>query len=575
MFGIFKKLFGTAQGRLVKKYYRLVKQINVLEKGLQALSDDEIKAKTKEFQERFQNGETLDDLLPEAYAVVKNTCRRLLGTDIHISGYDQKWDMVPYDVQLLGAIAMHDGSLAEMQTGEGKTLTATLPLYLNALSGKPVHLVTVNDYLAQRDCEWDGAIFNWLGLRSAALTNQTPPNLRKELYDSDIVFGTASEFGFDYLRDNSMAQSADEQCQRGHFFAIVDEVDSILIDEARTPLIISGPTNDSKQMYDVLREPVATVVRVQRDLCNKFATEGRKALDTLGLLDEGEDRKKLTKEQVKEADAAFRNLWLVNKGNPQNKVLRRIRENPDLRAELDKLDVYFYAEPNKEEKMKTLAELYLIVDEKASEYELTDKGIHYWVESQAGVSETDFTMLDLGHEYGKIDEIPDLDEQAVMQKKVEIREEDAGRKERAHNLRQMLRAHLLMEKDIDYIVEDDKIIIIDENTGRPQPGRRFSDGLHQAIEAKEGVKIQGETQTYATITLQNYFRLYDKLSGMTGTAMTEANEFKEIYKLEVLAIPTHRKCVRADADDEIYMTEREKYNALINDIRKVHEQGRP
>ena len=483
--------------------------------------------------------------------------------------------MIPYDVQILGGISMHYGAIAEMQTGEGKTITAAMPLYLNALSGKPVHLVTVNDYLAKRDCDWIGAIFRFVGLRVESLTNDVPPNLRKELYNADIVYGTASEFGFDYLRDNSMAQSKEEQCQRGYFFAIVDEVDSILIDEARTPLIISGPTNDSKQMYDVLSNPVTTVVRQQRDLCSKLATDARKILDKYEQFDEGETKKKLTKAEEKEVSDAMRKLWLVAKGNPQNKILKRAKEHPDLRADLDKLDIYFYAEQNKEEKVKTLAELYLIVDEKSSEYELTDKGIHYWAESQGDASEGDFTMLDLGHEYALIDEIPNLDEQEQLQKKVNLREEDARRKERAHNLRQMLRAHLLMEKDVDYIIDEGKIVIIDENTGRPQPGRRFSDGLHQAIEAKEGVKIQGETQTYATITLQNYFRQYDKLAGMTGTAMTEANELKEIYKLDVLAIPTHKKCIRKDADDEIYMTEREKYNALLKDIEKIHAEGRP
>lgn len=575
MFGLFKKIFGTAQGRLVKKYARLVKKINLVEEELQKLSDDEVRAKSNELKERHANGESLDSLLIEAYAVVKNVCRRLVGTEVHVSGYNQKWDMVPFDVQLIGGIAMHYGSIAEMQTGEGKTLTASLPLYLNALSGNPCHLVTVNDYLAQRDCEWNGSIFRWLGMRTEALTNQTPAQARRELYLADIVYGTASEFGFDYLRDNSMAQSAGEQSQRGHFFAIVDEVDSILIDEARTPLIISGPTNESKQMYEELQNPVEAVVKVQRDLCGKLATDSRKVLEKFHLLEEEQEKKKLSKSDQKEVDKAFRNLWLVNKGTPNNKILRRIKENPDLRAELDKLDVYFYADPNKEERHKILADLYLIIDEKASEYELTDKGIQYWVESAKGTSENDFTMLDLGHEYALVDAIEGLDEQEQMKRKVALREEDSSRKERSHNLRQMLRAQLLMEKDVDYIVEDDKIVIIDENTGRPQPGRRFSDGLHQAIEAKERVKIQGETQTYATITLQNYFRLYDKLAGMTGTAMTEAIEFKDIYKLEVIAIPTHRKCVRVDEDDEIYMTEREKYNAIISDIQKIHGEGRP
>jgi len=574
MFAIFKKIFGTAQGRLVKKYGRLVKKINAAEEGLKPLSDAEVKAKTEEFRERLKKGETLDDLLVEAYAVVKNVCRRLVGTEVHVSGYNQAWDMVPYDVQMIGAIAMHEGSIAEMQTGEGKTLTSAMPLYLNALSGGSVHLVTVNEYLVQRDCEWIGAIFKWLGLTVAFLSNGASPDEKKAAYRSDIVYGTASEFGFDYLRDNSMAQSADEQCQRGHTFAIVDEIDSILIDEARTPLIISGPTGESRQMYEELRESVSVIVRQQRNLCNKLATDARKVLEKFGQLAEGDERKKLSKEEDKEVKEAFKKLWLVSKGTPHNKVLTRLKENPDLRVEVEKWDIYFHSEPNKEERLQVLAELYMIVDEKASEYELTDRGIEFWAENEGGES-NDFTMVDLVDEYATIDESTELSDQEKMDKKVAIREEDGRRKEKAHNLRQMLRAHLLMEKDVDYIVDDGKIVIIDENTGRPQPGRRFSDGLHQAIEAKEGVKVQGETQTYATITLQNYFRLYDKLAGMTGTALTEANEFKEIYKIEAIAIPTHRPCIRTDQDDEIYMSEREKYSAIITEIRKIHEQGRP
>lgn len=570
MLGILKKIFGTAQERTLKKYRKLVKEVNIWDERLKALSDEELRNKTLEFKERIGKGETLDALLPEAYAVVKNACRRMCGTDVHVSGYNQKWDMVPYDVQILGAISMHYGAIAEMQTGEGKTLTSSMPLYLNALSSQSVHLVTVNDYLAQRDSEWIGPIFRWLGLTVGVITNQTPHHLRKATYASDIVYGTSSEFGFDYLRDNSMAQSKEEQCQRDHFFAIIDEVDSILIDEARTPLIISGPSSVSRQMYDLLKDDVAQIVRLQRDLSNRLATDARKTLDTLGRTEEAVDLPKLSKDQIEEENQAYKKLWLVAKGMPQNKILKKIKENPELRANIEKWDVYYYAEPNKEERTEALSELYIIVDERANEYELTDKGIHAW-----GSDQNDFVMLDLGYEYLQIDADHSLSEEDKMLKKVALREEDSKRKERAHNLRQLFRAHLLMEKDVDYIIADGKIVIIDENTGRPQPGRRFSDGLHQAIEAKEGLAIQGETQTYATITLQNYFRMYKKLSGMTGTALTEANEFKEIYKLDVLAIPTHRKCVRKDFDDEIYMTEREKYNAIVKDIQETHAKGRP
>lgn len=574
MFHLIKKIFGTAQSRQIKNYQKITRQINAIEKGYQTLSDKDAREKVTEFKSRLKNGENLDALLPEAYALVKNVCRRLCGTEIHISGYDQKWDMIPYDVQLIGAIAMHFGSIAEMQTGEGKTLTASMPLFLNALTEKPVHLVTVNDYLASRDCEWTGAIFRWLGLTVKSLTNSVPPHERKELYQADIVYGTASEFGFDYLRDNSMAHSLDQQCQRGYYFAIIDEVDSILIDEARTPLIISGPAAQSRQMYDELKNDVSRIVRLQQDHCNKLASDARKILENLGCLEETEEQKKLTKEENKSYQEAFRKLWLVAKGTPHSKILKRLKENPDLRSEMEKWETYFHAEPNKDERHEMLAELYIIVDERASEYELTDKGIHAWA-GEREEAQDDFLMLDLGHEYAKIDENPAFSDQEKMQKKMALREEDSRRKERSHNLRQLFRAHLLMEKDVDYIVQDKKIVIIDENTGRPQPGRRFSDGLHQSIEAKESVSIQQETQTYATITLQNYFRMYDKLAGMTGTAMTEANELKEIYKIDVLEIPTHKKCIRKDADDEIYMSEREKYNAIIKDIIEVHEKGRP
>jgi preprotein translocase subunit SecA len=575
MFGFLKKLFGTAQERLVKKYFKIVPEINAWEQKYQALSDEELKLKTQEFRKRYQKGESLEMLLPEAYAVVKNACRRLCGVEVHVFGYNQKWDMVPYDVQLVGGIAMHYGSIAEMQTGEGKTLTATLPLYLNTLSCKSVHLVTVNDYLAERDCIWMGTIFRFLGLTTGALTNSVPPHMRKEVYQCDIVYGTASEFGFDYLRDNSMAASKEEQVQKDHTFAIIDEIDSILIDEARTPLIISGPVPDSRQMYDTLKDASAHLVKMQKELCNKLASDAKKALESTPWLKEGEDKnRKFTKEESHFAEEGFKKLWLVSKGTPQNKLLKRFKEDPDFRSEMDNWDIYYYSDQNKQEKIEALSELYVIIDERSSEYELTDKGMNAWTECVGGEL-SDFVMIDMGGEYAKIDQNKGLSEEDKVQKKIAIGDEDMKRKERAHNLRQLLRAHLLMEKDVDYIVQEGKIVIIDENTGRPQPGRRFSDGLHQAIEAKENVSIQKETQTYATITLQNFFRMYDKIAGMTGTAMTEAGEFKEIYKLEVLAIPTHCPCKRQDFNDEVYMTEREKYAAILKEIKEMHEKGRP
>lgn len=577
MLGWIKKIFGSAHDRLLSKYSKVVEEVNRWDAQFSQLSDADLKAKTTEFKERLKKGEALDKLLPEAYAVVKNACRRLGGMDIHVSGYDQKWDMVPYDVQILGGIAMHYGAIAEMQTGEGKTLTEVMPLYLNALTGKPVHLVTVNDYLAKRDCEWVGTILRWLGLTTASLTNQVPTEQRKALYSSDVVYGTASEFGFDYLRDNSMAMSKETQVQRGYYFAIIDEADSILIDEARTPLIISGPVPDSRQMYDELKGGVAELVRNQRDVCNRWASDARKVIEalTVGPEESGSTAPKKDKKQQEALQEAYRKLWLVSKGTPRNKILRRLKEDPDNRAAIDKWDLYYHAEQNKEERTFALAELFMIVDEKSNEYELTDKGIHAWGLLAAGGGVEDFLMLDISEEYLKIDEDPELDEGQKMTRKLAVREEDARRKERSHNLRQLLRAHLLMDRDIDYILDHQKVVIIDENTGRAQPGRRFSDGLHQAIEAKEGVEIQKETQTYATITLQNYFRMYEKLAGMTGTAATEAQELKEIYKLDVLEIPTHRPCLRKDYLDEVYMTEREKYNAILKEVSAIHAQGRP
>lgn len=572
MFELLKKIFGSAHDRLLNKYRKIVKEVNCFDEQFKDLTDDQIRAKTDEFRQRIQQGETLDQLLPEAYAVIKQACRRLSGTEIHVSGYNQKWDMVPYDVQILAGIAMHHGTIAEMQTGEGKTVTAVMPLYLNALTKKPVHLVTVNDYLASRDCQWVGTILRWLGLTTGALTNNVPLGNRKEIYLCDVVYGTASEFGFDYLRDNSMVMSYQDQVQRGYYFAIIDEVDSILIDEARTPLIISGPVPDSRQMYDELKEGVSGLVRLQRDFCSRLASEAKKVLDHAGALPEGKIDKKI-KEEVNEA---YRKLWLVQKGTPHNKILKHIKEDPDVRQAIDKWDLHYHAEANKQERSDTLSELYMIIDEKGNEYELTDKGIHAWQACTKGVGKADdFVMMDISEEYIKIDEDTSLDNDAKMARKLAVREEDAKRKERSHNLRQLLRAHLLMEKDVDYIIQDGKIVIIDEHTGRAQPERRFSDGLHQAIEAKEGVEIQRETQTYATITLQNYFRMYEKLSGMTGTATTEAQEFKEIYKLDVLEIPSHRPCQRKDFNDEIYMSEREKYSAILKEVREVHSQGRP
>ncbi|WP_213358279.1 preprotein translocase subunit SecA [Chlamydiifrater phoenicopteri] len=570
MLGFVKQFFGSSQERTLKKFQKIVERVNAFDQEFTRLSDEELQGKTLEFKNRISQGETLDQLLPEAYATVKNVCRRFAGVRIEVSGYRQEWDMVPYDVQILGAIGMHKGFITEMQTGEGKTLTAVMPLYLNALSGRPVHLITVNDYLAKRDCEWVGSILRWLGLTTGVLTSGTPLEKRKEIYLNDVVYGTASEFGFDYLRDNSMASTAAEQVGRGFYFAIIDEVDSVLIDEARTPLIISGPGEKQNPVYHELKDKVGELVRVQRDFCNAKALAARTGLEKFLATDVLPKNKKV----LEEISEHCRTLWLVSKGMPLNRVLRRVREHPDLRMLIDKWDVHYHAEQNKEEALEQLSQLFIIVDERNNDFELTDKGMQKWVEG-LGASDHDFVMLDLGEIFSSIDADEKLSPAEKMDKKIAVSEEDTQRKSRAHALRQLIRAHLLMEKDIDYIVEDNEIVIIDEHTGRPQAGRRFSEGLHQAIEAKEQVPIRKESQTYATVTLQNYFRLYEKLAGMTGTAITEAREFKEIYGLYVLQVPTFKPCLRVDFDDEFYMTDREKYSAIVNEILSVHEKGNP
>ncbi|WP_348663306.1 preprotein translocase subunit SecA [Chlamydia vaughanii] len=570
MLDFLKRFFGSSQERTLKKFQKLVDKVNVYDEMLAPLSDEELRNKTAELKKRYQEGESLDDMLPEAYGIVKNVCRRLTGTPVEVSGYHQNWDMVPYDVQVLGAIAMHKGFITEMQTGEGKTLTAVMPLYLNALTGKPVHLVTVNDYLAQRDCEWVGSILRWLGLTTGVLISGSPLEKRKEIYQCDVVYGTASEFGFDYLRDNSIATSADDQVGRGFYFAIIDEVDSILIDEARTPLIISGPGEKHNPVYFELKDKVAELVQLQRELCSQIALEARRGLDA--FLDA--DILPKDKKVVEGISEFCRSLWLVSKGMPLNRVLRRVREHPDLRAMIDKWDTYYHAEQNKEESIEKLSELFIIVDEHNNDFELTDKGMMQWVEKTGGSAE-DFVMMDMGHEYAVIDSDETLSPTDKINKKIAVSEEDTQRKARAHGLRQLLRAHLLMERDVDYIVRNDQIVIIDEHTGRPQPGRRFSEGLHQAIEAKEHVTIRKESQTFATVTLQNFFRLYTKLAGMTGTAITESREFKEIYNLYVVQVPTFKTCLRVDHNDEFYMTEREKYHAIVREISQIHQEGKP
>jgi preprotein translocase subunit SecA len=577
MFSLLKWLFGTAQDRIIRRYRTRVQAINQRYEHLKTLPLEQIQAITEDLKQRYQNGSSLDSLLEEAFANLKAMCWQMRSEKIEVMGRILEWNMVPYDEQIIGAIAMFEGNIAEMQTGEGKTLTATMPLYLHALSGKPVHLVTVNDYLAERDKQWAGILLERLGLSTASLTQATPNHERAIVYQADVVYGTASEFGFDYLRDNSMAQTQEQQVQRGHYFAIVDEIDSILIDEARTPLIISGPSHVSYHMYEELKDPVSTLIRLQREQSGRLIGEAKKILDDIGAT---KDEPNLSSSDQLKLSEACQYLWKVSKSTPHNKMLMKLRELPHIRKALDEQDLRLYIDSNKAEKEQFLSDLYLVVDERRNEFELTDLGIEKWtqihtsLESQRDASQ-DFVMLDLAEAYESIDANLNILEEEKLNQKVAVREEDVRRKERSHNLRQLLRAHLLMDRDVDYIIVDEKIVIIDENTGRPQPGRRFSDGLHQAIEAKENVPIQKETQTYATITLQNYFRLYNRLSGMSGTAITEEKEFKETYGVGVVSIPTHCSTQRQDANDLVYMTEREKYAAILKDVKALQAEGRP
>ena len=495
----------------------------------------------------------LDQILPEAYAVVKNGARRLCGQTISVCDQEMPWEMVHFDVQLVGGISLHRGMIAEMQTGEGKTLVATLPVYLNALTGLGVHVVTVNDYLARRDSEWMGALFKYLGLSVGCIQNQMAPWDRREMYECDVTYGTNSEFGFDYLRDNGMAGSKEDQVQRGHYFAIIDEVDSILIDEARTPLIISGPSTVSSHQFDRYKPLVEQLVKRQTHLCNELVTEAKKALD--------ED----------DTDHAGLCMFKVKLGQPRNRQLMRLMENPDNRRLLDKAELSLYQDAQKKELFALKEELYFTIDEKSHDADLMELGREFL---SPGEPES-FILPDLGTLFAEVDADPELTEEQRAAKKEQYQEQMDRQAEKMHNISQLLKAYCIYERDVQYVVEEGKVVIVDENTGRKMPGRRWSDGLHQAVEAKEGVVIEKETQTYATITIQNYFRLYEKLAGMTGTAETDAAEFHDIYKLDVLPIPTNRPNQREDLNDQVFKTRREKYNAVITKIQEAHDKGQP
>ncbi|MCW1926135.1 preprotein translocase subunit SecA [Luteolibacter arcticus] len=495
----------------------------------------------------------LEKILPEACAVVKNAARRLCGTEVLVSGQPQRWNMVHFDVQLLGGVAIHRGMIAEMQTGEGKTLVGTIPVFLNALTGLGVHLVTVNDYLAQRDSEWMGALYRSLGISVGCLLNQMPPHQRREQYACDITYGTNSEFGFDYLRDNGMATTKDEQVQRGHYFAVIDEVDSVLIDEARTPLIITGPSPDSSQIFEQQNADVEKLVKRQTELCNQLATEAKK------LLDSGKS---------KDAGLVLLKLKL---GQPRNRQFLRLMENPEHRRLLEGTELTFFRQMFQKDLLKLKEELFFAVDERTREADLMEKGRRFLSPDDPDC----FTIPDTSAQLSAIEANPNLDpeKKAIATTAVLKRREEQAL--RVHAINQLLKAHCLHERDVHYVVRDGKITIVDESTGREMEGRRWSDGLHQAVEAKERVKIERENRTYATITIQNYFRLYEKLAGMTGTASTEAAEFHDIYKLDVLPIPTNAPNQRVDDNDQIFKTRREKYNAVISRIEAAHTKGQP
>ena len=550
---------GRQHRKYVKKCTPVVSRINELEKQYQSLSDEELQGKTEEFMERCKNGESLEDLLPEAFAVVKNGARRLCGKTISVCDHPIEWEMVHYDVQLIGGMALHDRHIAEMATGEGKTLVSTCPLYLNALSGKNCQLVTVNDYLARRDSHWMGALFEFLGLTVGCIQNNMPAVERREMYKRNITYGTASEFGFDYLRDNGMATCIEDQVQQDHYFCIIDEADSILIDEARTPLIISGPMREDHPLpFSEMKPLVMKLFDTQLRQCNKLAEEAKNSF---------------AKEELEEeaADEATAKLYQVKRGMPTHRQFMRMMEDAAIRKRFEKFDLEMNSDYNKERAHSLKEALHYVIDEKNQQADLTEKGREL-------ISPGDpqgFVIPDLATLYVEIDRRTDRSDEEKRSDREEAERDFQVRSERIHTVSQLLRAYGLYEKDKQYVVQGGKVMIVDENTGRLMPGRRWSNGLHQAVEAKEGVAIEKETKTYATITIQNYFRMYEKLAGMTGTAETEAGEFHDIYRLGVMVIPTHRDCIRKDLNDLMFKGRRQKFNQVLEDLTEANQKGQP
>ncbi|HEY0811367.1 MAG TPA: preprotein translocase subunit SecA [Longimicrobiales bacterium] len=593
--GLLSKVFGNRHEREVRKVQPIVDEINEIVARLQSLSDDELKAQTEKLRGIIKENtgeleaelaqlretkrqtedaaerddlqqnivrvedtlkrelqDTLDQILPEAFATVKEACRRLVGTPITVTNQPMTWDMVPYDVQLIGGMRLHNGTIAEMATGEGKTLVAIMPLYLNALSGRGVHLVTVNSYLAQRDSEWMGTVYRYLGLTVDCIDLHEPGTPeRRAAYHADITYGTNNEFGFDYLRDN-MVHSLDQRVQRSHYFAIIDEVDSILIDEARTPLIISGPVGEEQSdEYRRYNPMVANLFRKQVRLTNELVAQAEKDL-----------------EEGREQDAGER-LLAVRRGSPKNKrLLKILADNPGVQKMISKVE----ADLMRDKRLHELDEHMLYaMDEKGHSIHLSDQGL-----DELSPQDTQaFVVPDISQELGRIEHDSEMPIEEKRDRRAALEREYAEKSQKIHAIHQLLKAYTLYSKDEQYIIEDGQVVIVDEFTGRKMAGRRWSDGLHQAVEAKEGVVVRGETQTLATITIQNYFRMYDKLGGMTGTAETEEGEFHQIYGLAVSVIPTNKPIVRDDRHDLVYRTKREKYNAIMDEIERLHKLQLP
>ncbi|MFU8849183.1 MAG: preprotein translocase subunit SecA [Opitutales bacterium] len=556
---ILKKFSGRHYQKYIKKCQPIIERINAIELEYQSLSDEQLRAKTAEFMERHQKGETLDELLPEAFATVKSAARRMCGQSYEVCDHMLPWDMVHYDEQFIGGIALHDKHIAEMATGEGKTLVSTCPLYLNALSGRNCQLVTVNDYLARRDSEWMGHLFRFLGLTVGCIQNSMDPQTRKEMYGCNITYGTASEFGFDYLRDNGMTSRKEDQVQRDHFFCIIDEVDSVLVDEARTPLIISGPMQDDNPLpFHEVKPSIQRLVSKQQSFCNQLVSEAKTTIDDEAASDE-------------EKQNAIIKLYQVKLGMPKNKQFHRMNEVPKIRRKVEAFDLEMASDFNKAQRYALKEELYYVIDEKQQQADLTEKG-------RILLSPDDpdaFMLPDLPTEFIEIDKRDALSAEEKQAAKMEAEHHFQKSSERIHCISQLLRAYSLYERDKEYVVQNGKVHIVDQNTGRVMPGRRWSDGLHQAVESKENCTIEKETKTYASVTIQNYFRMYEKLSGMTGTAETEASEFSEIYGLIVMVIPTHKPNIRKDLNDVVFKTRREKYNAVVKEIEEANKRGQP